>query len=146
MGDAPQDGFPNDPALRQEWVRQHNLVYAGLIAIGTIMVQPFLSDLSTSVDPAGKVCVLSFAVAIPLLAALVMLSWQETFRRRIVDSRVVGVTRWVAQLSALGGVISGFWHIWWGAGVAVLVSGALALCVFSTGYVRVEWPESAEAD
>jgi hypothetical protein len=31
-----------DPKLVQEWLRQNNLIYGGLIAIGVYMVQPFL--------------------------------------------------------------------------------------------------------
>jgi hypothetical protein len=31
-----------DAAQEQEWLRQNNLVYSGLIAIGVVMVQPFL--------------------------------------------------------------------------------------------------------
>jgi len=49
-----------DPALEQEWLRQNNLSYGGLIAIGVFMVQPFLT--------AGSLDV----VAIPLLAALML--------------------------------------------------------------------------
>jgi hypothetical protein len=35
-----------DPALEQEWLRQNNLSYGGLIAIGVFMVQPFLTAAS----------------------------------------------------------------------------------------------------
>jgi hypothetical protein len=40
-----------DAKLEQEWLRETNLTYGGLIAIGVYMVQPFLTaaslDLST---------------------------------------------------------------------------------------------------
>lgn len=42
-------------------------------------------------------CVYSFAVAIPLLAALVIVNQQETFRRRPTPSVVVAVTKAIAQ-------------------------------------------------
>jgi hypothetical protein len=59
-----------DPALEQEWLRQNNLSYGGLIAIGVFMVQPFLT--AGSLDVAARICILAFAVAIPLLAALML--------------------------------------------------------------------------
>src|SRR5881628_3884442 len=108
-----------DSELRREWLRQNNLMYLALIGIGTIIVQPFLSDKPT--DTAGKICVIAFAVGIPLLAALVMVTWQETFRRRVARSRAVAGARMIGQLSAIVGVVAGFWHIWWVAGVVILV-------------------------
>ncbi|NUR91641.1 MAG: hypothetical protein HOY71_46845 [Nonomuraea sp.] len=33
---------------------------------------------------------------------------------------------------------SGFWHIMWFAGVAVLVAGGLGLAAYSVGFRRVE--------
>lgn len=133
-----------DPAMRREWLRQNNMIYLGLIGIGTIMVQPFLSNLSTSVTTPGKVCLISFGVAIPLLAALIMVNWQETFRGRETKSRTVAVARALAQSAAFVGVVAGFWHIWWVAGVVMLVFGLIAVGVHSAGFTRVEL--GAESD
>ena len=36
------------------------------------------------------------------------------------------------------GVVAGFWHILWIAGVALLASGLLAVAVHSAGYWRLE--------
>src|SRR4030095_11970851 len=36
-------GFGEDPKLVQEWLRQNNLIYGGLIAIGVYLGQPFLT-------------------------------------------------------------------------------------------------------
>ncbi|MEO3784100.1 hypothetical protein ABGB12_12260 [Actinocorallia sp. B10E7] len=127
-----------DPALRREWLRQKNMMCVGLIGIGTIMVQPFLSDLSTSATPPGKVCLISFAVAIPLLAALIMVNWQEIFRGRETRSRTVLVAWPVAQAASFVGVVAGFWHIWWVAGVVMLLFGLIAVGVHSAGYTRLE--------
>jgi hypothetical protein len=121
-----------DPALEQEWLRQNNLSYGGLIAIGVFMVQPFLT--AASLDVAAKTCILAFAVAIRLLAALMLLNRQEAFRRRRARSLVVTV----AQACAYAGVVAGFWHILWIAGVALLASGLLAVAVHSAGYWRLE--------
>jgi hypothetical protein len=35
-----------DPQLQQEWIRQDNLAYGGLIAIGIVLVQPFVGGAS----------------------------------------------------------------------------------------------------
>jgi hypothetical protein len=67
-----------DPAQEREWLRQDDLVYGGLIAIGVYMVQPFLT--AASLDLSARICVVAFSAAIPLLAALVMINRQEAFR------------------------------------------------------------------
>jgi hypothetical protein len=80
-----------DPELQQEWIRQDNLAYGGLIAIGIVLVQPFVAG--ASLDISGLVCAVAFAIAIPLLAALVLVNHQETFRRRRTSSRIVAVAK-----------------------------------------------------
>ena len=66
--------------MTQEMLRQLGLIYGGLILIGLYMVQPFLT--APSLDASAKVSFLAFSVAIPLLAALVMVNRQEAFRGR----------------------------------------------------------------
>ena len=128
-----------DPELQQEWIRQDNLAYGGLIAIGIVLVQPFVAG--ASLDPSGMICAVAFAIAIPLLAALILVNQQETFRRRRTSSRIVTVARATAQASATVGVIAGFWHIHWIAGVGVLVSALVAVGVQSAGITRLELGE-----
>jgi hypothetical protein len=120
----------------EEWLRQNNVVYGGLIAIGIVMVQQFLT--AQSLDVSAKICVISFAVAIPLLAALLMVNRQESFRRKATSSRLVIVAKAAAQASAFTGMVAGFWHIFWIAGVVVLASTILAVSVHTSGYVRLE--------
>jgi hypothetical protein len=86
-----------------------NLSYVGLIAIGVYLVQPFLT--AASLDLSAKTCVVAFSVAIPLLAALVMVNWQEAFRRRRTTSRVIA---------------------------GILATGLVAVAVHSAGYVSLE--------
>jgi hypothetical protein len=126
----------NDPEQEQEWVRQNSLSYVGLIGVGLVMIQPFLT--AASLDASAKICVVAFAVAIPLLAALVMVSYQEAFRRRSTPSALVTLAKPVAMLSAFVGVTAGFWHIEWFAGVAILAAGAAAVGVHSAGFWRLE--------
>jgi hypothetical protein len=125
-----------EPDQQREWIGQNNLVYGGLIAVGLVLVQPFLTV--TSLDWSAKVCVVAFSVAIPLLAALVLVNRQESFRRRVTDSLLVRASRAIAQLLAFVGVVAGFWHIMWLAGVGLLVSGFVAMMVHSAGYFRLE--------
>ena len=127
------------PELQQEWIRQDNLAYGGLIAIGIVLVQPFVAG--ASLDTSGMVCAVAFAIAIPLLAALVLVNRQETFRRHRTSSRTVAVARATAQASAFVGVVAGFWHIHWIAGVGVLVSALVAIGVQSAGITRLELGE-----
>jgi hypothetical protein len=61
--------------MTQEVLGQLGLIYGGLILIGMYMVQPFLT--APSPDASAKVTIVSFAVAIPLLAALVMVNRPE---------------------------------------------------------------------
>jgi Na+(H+)/acetate symporter ActP len=128
-----------DHELQQEWIRQDNLAYGGLIAIGIVLVQPFVAG--ASLDISGMVCAVAFAIAIPLLAALVLVNRQETFRRRRTSSRIVAVARATAQGSAFVGVVAGVWHIHWIAGVGVLVSALVAVGVQSAGVTRLELGE-----
>jgi hypothetical protein len=125
-----------DPELEQEWLRQDNIAYGGLIAIGVIMVQPFLT--AASLDLTGRICIIAFSVAVPLLAALMLVNRQEAFRRRRTRSTVVAGAKVVAQSCAFIGVVAGFWHILWIAGVAVLASGLVGVAVHSAGYWRLE--------
>jgi hypothetical protein len=128
-----------DPELQQEWIRQDNLAYGGLIAIGLVLVQPFVGG--SSLDTSGIICVVAFAIAIPLLAALVLVNRQETLRHRRTSSRTVVVAKATAQGSASVGLVAGFWHIHWIAGVGVLVSAFVAMGVHSAGFTRLELGE-----
>jgi hypothetical protein len=142
-----EEDFAQEGAQGEQWFRQINLKYAGLIGIGVIMVQPFLT--AASLDLSAKICVVAFSVAIPLLAALVLLNQQEAFRRRAIKSVIVTVASVVAQISAFIGVVAGFWHILWIAGVGMLVGGIVGVAVHSAGYARLERarePTSQEAE
>jgi hypothetical protein len=120
----------------QESLRQTNLMYGGLIGIGVVMIQAFLT--APSLDLSAKICVVAFSVAIPLLAALVMVNWQETYRRRQTKSVLVQVGRALAYGAAFVGVVAGFWHILPIAGIGVLAFSILGLAVHTSGYVQVE--------
>jgi hypothetical protein len=68
----------------------------------------------------------------------VLVNRQESFRGRRAPSVSVTITQVIAQLAALVGIVAGFWHITWVAGVTFLVAGIVAVGVHSAGYWRVE--------
>jgi amino acid transporter len=127
----------SDPAAQEEWIRQSNLIYGGLGAAGLVVVQPFLS--TSSLDLAAMVCVIAFAVSIPLLAALLVLNRQEAYRQRVTKSRLVSVAKAVAQGSAFVGLTAAFWHISMAAGIVFLLVGFIAVGVHSSGYIHLEY-------
>jgi cobalamin synthase len=125
-----------DPRLRREWIRQDNLVYGGLIAGSVAIVQPFLT--ATTTDLSATIAVVSFSVAIPLLAALLMVNQQEALRGRPAGLRLIDITKVVGQGLAVLGVTAAFWHVTWIAGVAIVVSGLVAVVIHATAYTRIE--------
>lgn len=102
-----------DAEQADERIRLRHLIYAAFIVVGVYMVQPFLT--AQSLDVAARLCVIAFSVAIPLLAALIVVDWQRGLRRRRAASALVTIAQ----------VIAGFWHITWVAGVGVLARGIL---------------------
>lgn len=126
-----------DPAVQQEWIRQSNVIYGGLMAVGLVMIQAFLT--ASSLDISATVCVIAFAVSTPLLAALLLVNRQEQFRRRVTPSRLVNVVKAIAQGSAFLGVAAAFWHMSWIAGVVLLASAIVGLAAHSSGYLKLEY-------
>jgi hypothetical protein len=136
MADEYIEAVTHDPRQVQEWLGEKALTYGGLIGIGVIMVQPFL--VAESLDLSAMICVVAFALAIPLLAALILLNREESFRRRFAQSRLVSFGQGLAQLSAFVGIVAGFWHIHWIAGVVMLASAFLGMGIHSAGFMSVE--------
>lgn len=50
----------------------------------------------------------------------------------------VTITQAIAQWAAFIGIVAGFWHIDWLAGVAFLAAGFVGVLVHSAGYWRLE--------
>ncbi len=103
------------------------------------MVQPFIT--APSLDASAKVTVVAFAVAIPLLAALVMVNRQEAFRGRRTPSVTVTIAHAVALLAAFIGIAAGSWHITWIAGATFVAAAVVAVGIHSAGFSRVEEPD-----
>jgi len=125
-----------DPQLRQEWLRQDNLIYGGLIAGCVAVMQPFLA--LPDPDLSASIAVVSFAVALPLLAAMLLVNQHEVFRHQQARLRRLSFAKALGQGLAVIGVAAALWHVLWIAGVALLVSALVALGVHSAGFSRVE--------
>jgi hypothetical protein len=127
----------DDPKREREWedVRKNNIAYAGLLGVAFLMVSTFLS--AGSLDVSGEICVVAFAVAIPLLAALLLVGQQEAVVRHSTKSVLVKVSRPVAQNAAFVAIVAGFWHITSIAGIAMIVTTLVAVGVHSAGYARM---------
>ncbi|MFC6085983.1 hypothetical protein [Sphaerisporangium aureirubrum] len=118
------------------WLQQDNLIYLGLIGLGIVLVQPFLTV--ESLDTSAMVCVLAFSISIPLMAFLIMINQLQTQHRHTTYSNYLALTKTVAVLSACAGVVAAFWHITWLAGVVVSVAATLGLGIYSAHYIRIE--------
>lgn len=121
---------------KEDWFQQNNLVYLGLIGIGVVIMQPFLTV--RSLDLPEEICVLAFSLAIPLLAVLVMLSHLQFSHHDTSYPFTLGISKGVGLASASVGVVAAFWHVYWIAGVVILVSGLAGFALYTAYYRRLE--------
>lgn len=128
-----------DTGLQEELQRQDTLIYGGLIAGCVAFMQPFLT--APALDLAATVAVVAFSVAIPLLAALLMVNQQAAYRHRRADLRILSLTKIAGQGLAVVGLAAAFWHVLWVAGVAVVVGGLVAVTIHAQGFIRLEASE-----
>ncbi|MEV1131170.1 ECF transporter S component [Agromyces sp. NPDC049794] len=131
-----EEALRREPGLTDEWLKQNNLMYGGLVGICIVLVQPLVTDAAPSL--LGLASVILFAIAIPLLAGLILLNRQETYRHRLAKSRAVTVFRSLAMGTAFAGIVTTFWHVSWIAGAVLLVSAFVATLVHGAGYTGVE--------
>ncbi|MFD9943577.1 hypothetical protein ACFWYW_05755 [Nonomuraea sp. NPDC059023] len=113
---------------KETWLDQDNLIYAGFIAIGIVLVQPFLTV--AELDVAALVCVLSFSVAIPLLAVLTMINQLRKTHRFLGSTPLLNIAKSVGPLTSCVGVVAAFWHMSWIAGLVLLASGTVAVIAY----------------
>lgn len=127
------------PEQKAAWVRQDNLTYGGLIAIGTVIIQPFLT--APSLNLTAMIAVISFAIALPHLGVMVLIEdWPSpegypTLRLLPSIAKSLGLT------FSMIGVSAAFWHISWIAGVVVLASGIGAFIALGYYQSHVMLPE-----
>ena len=118
---------------RKAWIEQIHVIYGALIAVSLLILQPFLFKGQAS-GLSAEICVIAFSIAIPILAALSLLNYEEEYRKRIVYSPIVAFVRVIGQSAAFVGLVAGFLHISIWAGLGVLVSGIIGLIAYTIGY------------
>lgn len=104
--------------------------------MGLIMIQPFIGS-SDPLGVAAKICVVSFAISIPLLAALLLINHEEAFRERLAGSVIAEITKSIALLGATVGFVAGLWDIEPLAGKIAIASCILAVSAHSAGYAKL---------
>ena len=105
-------------------LKQTDLVYAGLAGIAVVFLQEYVGF--TELDGAATISLLSFAIALPLLAALgVINAVQAGYRHHPFPWWMT-----VAVVLALGassvGIVAAFWHVSPIAGGLFLATGLVA--------------------
>ncbi|WP_069167734.1 hypothetical protein [Nocardia altamirensis] len=120
------------PAEKQTWAKQNNLMYGGLIAVGVVILQGFLT--AAPLDVSGMISVVAFAIALPLLAVLIMLGELHKADSGPGPNLTDEVAKGVALLASMTGVVAAFWHIDWLAGVVVLLAGAAGRGVYGAHF------------
>ncbi|MFI6365324.1 hypothetical protein ACIBG0_21505 [Nocardia sp. NPDC050630] len=128
------------PAEKKKLAKQNSLMYGGLIAIGVVILQGFLtaSPLGTS----GRISMIAFAISLPLLAVLLMLDEWQSGEQAPSPSMTDEAAKAIALLSSLVGVVAAFWHIDWSAGVAVIAAGVVALGVYGTHFSSTSFSQA----
>ena len=123
-------------ALRPEWVRTELVIDVGLIVLGVYILQAFIS---TGVsDIAGKISVVAWAVAIPQLAFLAVLSQVLSAYRYYSYPWYLSLARSLGQGAAVLGFGAALWRLWMPASLVLLASGLIAMVVYGFSYSRLE--------
>lgn len=140
--DQKDDPLNSTPTIEREWLKQEKIVYGALIAAGLIFVQPFLYK-DQFHGLAAEITVLSFAIAIPILAMLTLLNEEEIFQKHPSRSKLAEIARVIGQDAAFIGFAAGFWHIDKMAGICVIAASIIGLSAHSAGYTKLYSPSRA---
>ena len=127
---------PVSRAQEKDWIGESSLINGGLAGLGLIIMQPFMYKGEFTGLPA-KVCVIAFAISTPILAALVLLNHEESFRGHLSNSLIVVVAKSVAQTAAVVGFVASVWHIDPLAGKIAIASCIFAMAAHSAGYSKL---------
>jgi len=129
--------------VRPEWVRTDTLINVGLIVLGVYILQAFIS--TNAADVAARISVVAWALAIPLLAFLALLSpAQDAFRYASFPPYIL-VARGLAQGAAVIGLAAAVWHVWMPASLTMIASGLAGFVVYRLYYRRLERDNSPDS-
>jgi hypothetical protein len=115
------EGVHEVPASK---AKQTDLVYAALAAIAIVFIQDYVAIAELNV--AATVSLFAFAIALPLLGALSILSVIQTGYRFTMFPWWMTLTVSVALGASLVGIVAAFWSASAAAGLVVLVMAVLA--------------------
>jgi hypothetical protein len=119
-----------------ELVRMDTLINVGLIVLGVYILQAFISN--TVTDVAARVSIAAWAVAIPLLAFLVLLSQLLGTYRYASNPLYVVLARGLALVAAMIGFGAAVWHVWMPASIVLIASGLGGFFVYQAYHRRLE--------
>jgi len=119
-----------------ELVRMDTLINVGLIVLGVYILQAFISNSVT--DVAARVSVAAWAVAIPLLAFLVLLSQLLGSYRYASNPLYVVLARGLALGAAVIGFGAAVWHVWMPASIVLIASGLGGFFIYQAYHRRLE--------
>lgn len=112
------------------------VIDVALIVLGVYLLQAFISTSVT--DVAGRVSIVAWAVAIPLLAFLALVGQaMETFRY-VSNPFYLTIARGLAQGAAVVGFGAAVWHLWMPASLVLIGSGLFGVIVYRLYYRRLE--------
>ncbi len=114
--------------LQEEWIRQSNTILAGLIGISVVILQALIAIKAQ--DPAARVALVAFALALPMLSVLVMLNVTLAKVRYASFPAYVTLAYVLGEGSAVVGVVAAFWHVSWVAGLLILLSSVAGIGIF----------------
>jgi hypothetical protein len=103
--------------VSEDYKRINDLLSGGFLGISLLIFQAFVS--LTALDLALLIALCALAVAMPLLAACIVLNnilWVVKYGSR---SRWILFIRHLSPICAIVGIIAVFWHLSWGAGVVL---------------------------
>ncbi len=133
--------------LKEEYIRQSNSILAGLIGISVVIVQSLIAIKAT--DLPAVIAILAFAIALPMMAALVMVNSLLARHRYASFPGYLTLAYFVGEGGAAVGVVAAFWHLSWVAGVLVVVSGLVGMGIYfaySRQIQKDNAPEGNESD
>jgi hypothetical protein len=100
---------------------------------------------SNSLDLASLISIISFAVAIPLLATMVLLNHAQISYRYASYPWYLTLIILLGQGGAFIGIWAAFWHVSPIAGVLLPVSGVIGLIIYGVYLKQLEQDNVAEA-
>ena len=117
-------------------VTRIRLMVGGLIAISLIIVQDFISSgvftSSKTLDIFSFISVISFAVALPLLTAHILITSEDASRHYALDEPLgLRIAYWLGVIGALTGIVAAFLHISLIAGLVILISILIGATLFA---------------